>query len=126
MIGWYLLLTIVSAAFGFMLGIFPGVLLLGPLLHARGVANGAPFHEGDAVQIISGSHRGTITRVYSGWQGESVRVDLGVAAQRTYDDVFSPTQLLRVANAETNARPNGGPTPSVDYSNASGGPPSVS
>lgn len=100
-VGWYFLIGIISAALGLMLGVFPGVFLLGPLFHARGLSNGAPFHEGDTVQIITGPHRGTVTRVYSEWQGDSVRVELGVAAQDTYEDVFSPTEILRITTIES-------------------------
>jgi hypothetical protein len=104
---WYVFIGIVAGAFGFMLGVFPGVLLLGPLFHARGLSNGAPFHKGDTVHIITGPHRGTIAQVYSGWQGDSVRVELGAAAQKSYEDVFLPTELLRVTNTEPSASPSG-------------------
>lgn len=109
MLGWYLLVIILAAALGLMLGVFPGVLILGPILHVRGIINGEPFHEGDVVQIIAGPHRGTVTRIYSGWQGDSVRVDLGPAAQNTYEDVFSPIEILRVPNNGISTKTNGSP-----------------
>jgi hypothetical protein len=123
---WYVLIGIVAGAFGFVLGVFPGVLLLGPLFHARGLSNGAPFHEGDTVQIIAGPYQGIVARVYSGWQGDSVRVELGAAAQKAYEDVFSPTEILRVTSVEPNAASNGGPAMRTSDSGARSVPPSAS
>jgi hypothetical protein len=73
-----------------------GVFVLGPIYRARATVNGAPFHQGDIVQIINGRHRGTVAHVYSGWQGGSVRVDLGAVAKESYQDVFAPTEILRI------------------------------
>jgi hypothetical protein len=97
MVGWGLLLAIVSPALGFMLGICPGSVFLIPFLLWRSFANGAPFKIGDEVQIISGPKRGTVTRIYSGWQGSSMRIELGEEAKATYKDVFSPMQVLRLS-----------------------------
>ena len=103
LLGWYLLITPLAAALGIILGVFPGVIFVAPLLHVRGLFNGAPFREGDTVQVITGPHAGTVTRVYSGWQGDSVRIDLGGVAAETYADVVSPTEILRMNDKSPNA-----------------------
>ncbi len=107
--GWHLLVLIVAAPLGFMIGLFPGFVVLCPLLHARGICNGAPFHVGDVVQIIAGPHQGTITRVYSGWQGDSVRVELGKTAEEGFQDVFTPVQLMRTNSGEQGDVPTRSP-----------------
>jgi hypothetical protein len=67
-----------------------------PILAIRGDMNGGPFKPGDTVQVLTGSHRGTITTVYSAWQGNSVRVRLGQKEEEeTFKDVMCPWQLLR-------------------------------
>lgn len=102
----YVFIGIVAGAFGLMLGIFPGAILLAPLFHHRGLSNGAPFQEGDTVQVLTGPYRGTIAQVYSRWQGDTVRVGLGAAAEKNFGDVFSPTELLRRTRTERNEAPN--------------------
>lgn len=94
--GWLLLVTAISASVGCLLGIFPGIFIIGPFLYSRTCLNGAPFHVGDRVQIIGGSYDGTITSIYAGWQGDSVRLDLGEEAKNTNKDVFSPLCFFRV------------------------------
>jgi len=106
MIGWYSLLSIITGALGYFLAIFPGMFFIGPLLHGRGLINGAPFEKGDRVQIIGGRFDQTQSEVCSGWQGDSVRVSLGDEAAERFQDVFSPTQLLRISNTEQGAAPN--------------------
>jgi len=39
--------------------------ILGPVYYTRGRLNGAPYHEGDYVQILVGPHRGWVVRVYA-------------------------------------------------------------
>src|SRR5688572_9012020 len=64
---WTVLISVSAAALGFMLAILAGWIFLAPIFHARAKANGAPFKEGDIVQVITGPHRGTVARVYSQW-----------------------------------------------------------
>ena len=97
---------------GLLLGYFGAALIgwpiLGTMYYERELKNGGPFEVGNAVQILAGPHKGRITRVYSTWQGNSVRVELGEEAKKTYKDVFSPTQLLR----EDDDEPEAGQMPS--------------
>jgi hypothetical protein len=96
---WFLLfgvLTIVLAfAAGWFASIIPTWLLFGPILHDRGLANGGPFGPGDWVQVIAGKHRGRVVQVYSEWQNNTVRVDLGDSEKQRYADIFSAYELFR-------------------------------
>lgn len=96
MTGTYLLISLTAAPLGLALGIFPGGMVLGILLHFRSMMNGGPFKPGDTIQVIGGIFDGRVTKVYSGWQGNSVRVELGEDAKREFKDVFSPHQLIKV------------------------------
>ncbi len=59
--------------------------------------NGAPFHIGDRVQILTGSHRGKIESVYEIWKDhKEVRLDLGQQAKNEVKDVFSFLQIRRI------------------------------
>lgn len=95
----FVLIGAASALFGLLLGVFPGLLVLSPLFQSRARLNGAPFCEGDMVQVLSGPHRGTKARVYGTWQGDTVRVELGASAHKHFKDIFSPVELLRVPDA---------------------------
>ena len=57
--------------------------------------NGGPFRVGDKVILLAGKHRGLLTYVYSLWQGDSIRVELGSSAKEDYSDVVGQHQLLR-------------------------------
>jgi len=98
---WYVL---VGLLFGFFLALFPGWLFIGPLFYDRGLKNGGPFKIGDTVQILSGPHRNRISRVYSTWQGNTLRVELSAKEKEEFKDIFSPAQLLRVQRAEPDGR----------------------
>ena len=84
-----------SAMLGWFASLVPAWLVFGPLLHSQGLANGAPFMPGDEVWILAGKHRGRLTRVYSAWQHDTVRVDLGDEEKAAYTDIFAPYHLLR-------------------------------
>lgn len=101
---WQLLLSLIWnffiwALLGFFVGLLSGSVLLPPLYRYRAIKNGGPFKQGDIVQILVGSYRGQIARIYSSWQGDSVRVELGEQAKEGFNDVFAQTQLLRVTEA---------------------------
>ncbi len=90
------LLMNVSACLGAMLGVFPGGLLLGVLLRRIEARNGAPFHVGDEVVILSKRFPGRITRVYQVWsERHQVRVELGDADRENVTDVFAYTDVCR-------------------------------
>lgn len=92
--------VLLSCAIAFLLGSIASVpvgwVLFGPLLMAQGEENGGPFQPGDHVRIIAGPFRGRVAQVYSSWQHETVRVDLGDEPRRKYQDIFAAYQLLRV------------------------------
>lgn len=83
------------------LGAFVGVVIGFPVFYVVqylvGRLNGAPFHRGDCVQILSSRHCGKIVRVYDEWpERGQVRVDLGDDLKRDVEDVFSYVELRRV------------------------------
>lgn len=97
---WFVIVGVLGTFLGLFLAAFPRVLWLGPTLYGRGLINGAPFRVGDLVQIIGGKFDSRVCRVYSKWQHDSVRVQLGEEAADNYEDIFGPTQLLRIATFE--------------------------
>jgi hypothetical protein len=84
-----------SPVIGILVSILSCAVVLAPLYHALGRANGGPFKPGDVVQILVGPDKGKVSTVYSMWQGNSVRVRLGSEEERTFKDVFGPNELLR-------------------------------
>jgi hypothetical protein len=103
---WHFLILFISAilvapTLGFFLALPLAWIVIGPFYHFRAKLNGAPFHVGDHVQILVGSHRGKVARIYSTWQGDTFRVELGSDAEKSYKDIFSPTKVLRSAIANT-------------------------
>jgi hypothetical protein len=94
---WFVLLALLL---GFFLAMFPGWLIIGPLFYDRELKNGGLFKVGDRVQILSHPHRGRVSRVYSTWQGNTLRVELSAKEKEGCKDVFSPAQLLRAEVAK--------------------------
>ncbi|MBX9738154.1 MAG: KOW motif-containing protein, partial [Phycisphaerales bacterium] len=96
---WQILLALVilpcSLLAGYALSLFPGCFVLGPLCGVRVSVNGGPFEVGDRVLILAGPHRDRVCRVYSMWQGEQVRVELGEKEKFDFSDVFPQWALLR-------------------------------
>lgn len=92
---------------GFFLALPVGWIVIGPLCRIQAWRNGAPFEPGDCVRVLVGPYRGRITCVRELWQGDRLRVALGPEADHAFKDIFSPTQLLREANADAppNSRP---------------------
>ena len=84
-------------------GMAAGV-FVAPINRIQARLNGAPFKPGDRVLILAGRYRGRIGRVYSEWQGETIRVDVGDEASKTFDDVFGQYQVERVANSAEEPR----------------------
>ncbi len=101
---WYVVMLVVATVLSLILGFFAAIptawVLLGPILMEQGIVNGGPFVPGDIVQIIAGPHRNRRSHVYSTWQHETVRVDLGEQAKAEYADIFAAFQLLRVEPGE--------------------------
>lgn len=65
---------------------------------AQGRKNGGPFNVGDTVQILTRKDRGRVSRVYSQWQGNTIRVELDAARRQSFSDIFGPHQVRRVAD----------------------------
>jgi hypothetical protein len=93
---WFVLLALLLV---FFLTMFPGWFFIGPFFYGREMKNGGPFKVGDTVQILSGPHKGRVSRVYSTWQGNTLRVELGAREKDEFKDIFSPAQLLREGSA---------------------------
>jgi hypothetical protein len=98
---WHFLVLFVGAillapVFGCYVSLLFMWFILGPVYYARGRLNGAPFHEGDHVQILVGLHRGRVVRVYAIWaERNQVRVELGEQKTKGVSDVFSYFQVCR-------------------------------
>ncbi len=99
---WAFVVFVLGCAAGFLLGVFLLWLLLSGLHEKLARKNGAPFAVGDRVQILAGPRKGTVSRVYSAWQGNTVRVRLGEREEENFKDIFSPHQLLREDDDEYN------------------------
>jgi hypothetical protein len=91
---WIGAVAVLSLVLGFFVAILLGCVVLSPISSARERANGGPFEVGDTVQILAGPHKGRVGRVYSKWQGNSVRVELGTREQAEFRDILAPIKLL--------------------------------
>ena len=79
-----------SLLLGFFVAIVLARLVLGPICCACELENGGPFNVGDVVQVLAGPHKGRIARVYSTWQGNTLRVELGLQEKEGFRDIFAP------------------------------------
>lgn len=92
--------VILMGALGFFLSLPVAFVFLAPIYHLRAKFNGAPFHIGDRVQILSGPYQGRVVEVYDVWnERNQVRVDLDPQAKADVKDVFSTTQVCRADGA---------------------------
>jgi len=80
------------------LGCLAGCIGVWPLLSAgASELNGAPFLNGDCVEILVGPCRGLLVQVYEVWGARNqVRVDLGVQRKKDVTDVFHFCEVFRV------------------------------
>ncbi|MDX1945727.1 MAG: hypothetical protein SFU86_10050 [Pirellulaceae bacterium] len=93
---WSIVLFPVAACLGAVLGAFPGGMFLGIVLRWIEWRNGAPFHEGDEVVILSKRYPGRVTRIYEVWaERHEVRVELDERAREDVTDVFSFLDVCR-------------------------------
>jgi hypothetical protein len=93
---WTSLLVCAGGVLGIFLAVFPGMFVLGPLMHGVARINGSPFEVGDEVMILSGKHAGQIAKIYELWKERGqVRVELGEAERNAVTDVYSETQVCR-------------------------------
>lgn len=71
-------------------------ILVQKLLWATFPHMAAEIHEGDHVLVLTSKHRDKVLRVYSTWQHNSFRVDLGPEAKDCHEDILYPRHVLRV------------------------------
>ncbi len=92
---WFLAVVALSGLLGIATGALFHRVINGFRYFQRAVANGAPFRQGDTVQVLSRSFRDRIVQVLEVYEnGMVVRVDLGPDAKRR-NDVFMGYQVLR-------------------------------
>lgn len=87
---------------GYFLAILVGWPLFGPFLMWCAEANGGPFAVGDRVMVLAGPYADRVSIVYSMWQHDAVRVDLGEDAKSRFADIYGAYQLVRVIGGELN------------------------
>ena len=103
--GWLLLITAVCIPLGvFSAAIFISI-FLAPIYQVAIRRNGGPFNVGDKVYVFAGKYKGTSTKVYSQWQGLSVRILLGEKEEKTFKDVISPLMLIKKTNGAEQSVP---------------------
>jgi hypothetical protein len=97
-----LLLAVVILAI--LLGVLVGALFicifLSPFYLAVERMNGGPFKGGERVYVISGKAKGMTTKVYTGWQGLSARIELGEEEKANFKDVYSSLSLIKIEETE--------------------------
>ncbi len=99
--GWLVLaeflgVLVAGAVVGVLVAGILAPLLIRPIYEIAARLNGSPFVPGDVVEVLAGHYAGRVGRVYSTWQGTSVRVELGELAGAKYQDIFGQHQLRRV------------------------------
>lgn len=93
-----ILLYIPSGLVGFVLGAFPGWMIVSNIVR---YVQGAPFHVGDTVCVLSGKYKGTITTIYEVWESRGqVRVNLGADAKEKISDVFCDVAVFKQKRSE--------------------------
>ena len=86
-------------------GILFGILIV-PFYRLQAWRNGAPFHVGDDVMILSKRYRGHLTRIYEVWEGRhQVRVELGKDEKSAFTDVLSHVEVCRIARITPGSAP---------------------
>ena len=57
---------------------------------------GWPFRVGEAVEVLTGNHAGTVAEIYEIWESRSeVRLRIGIAEAESVEDVFSGINVTR-------------------------------
>lgn len=111
---WLGAIVVMFQLLGYFAGILVGWFILGPIYYDRMLKNGGPFKVGDYVQILVGPHEDRVVRVYSLWQGDTVRVELGEREKDTFRDVYAPTKLLKQQDGETGEAANKSDEPRIE------------
>jgi hypothetical protein len=99
-LGFGLLICVISVPLGLLLAALFICFFLSPFYLAVERMNGGPFRQGDRVYVIAGRNKGEIKEVYSGWQGLAVRLIIGEAEKETFKDVYWSLSLIKVEQAE--------------------------
>ena len=98
---WLIGVALLSLPAGWLCALLAGAVVFGSIYQCRCSRYGPPFQPGDWVRILAGPHRDRVSRVYSLWQGDTVRVELGEKEKAEFKDIFSPVQLLKVQDVES-------------------------
>jgi hypothetical protein len=98
--GYILVILVISIPIGLLVGGLFICFFLSPFYRAMVRVNGGPFDKGDRVYVISGPRKGQIAEVYSQWQRLQVRIELGEEAKKTFTDVYSTLNLMKIKDAE--------------------------
>ncbi len=105
---WCIVLFPIATCLGAVLGAFPGGMFLGIVLQWVERRNGAPFHEGDEVVILSKRYPGRVTRIHAVWnERHQVRVELDEKSRKEVTDVFSFTDVEAAVGRRITKRCNG-------------------
>ena len=74
-----------------------GALVVWPIVARIGSRiNGAPWSEGDLVQILIGKHRGHVGRIYEIWPSrDQVRVEINEQTKSDVTDVYFFNEVCR-------------------------------
>jgi len=83
------------------LGWMFGALLIWPFVESvASKVNGAPFHEGESVRVLSGPHRDRVLELYEIWhERHQVRAWLGEQPGKDVTDVFDYHQICRASES---------------------------
>lgn len=92
---WFVVAVIVSPMAGTVVLFIPGIIVTSPVYSLLEKRNGGPFVVGDIVMVLIGPYRGRVGQVYSTFQGDSLRVAIGLQEQKDLEDIFNPIELLR-------------------------------
>jgi hypothetical protein len=92
---WSLLAMLIALPLGWI----GGALILWPIFGSIGAKfNGAPWSEGDLVEILVGPHRGHVGRIYAVWCSRGqVRVEVDEQTAKDVKDVYFDNQVFRTS-----------------------------
>ncbi|QIF03527.1 KOW motif domain-containing protein [Roseimicrobium sp. ORNL1] len=98
-IGMILLTAVPTAGIGYFFGAIYIWMILG---HVAARIQGAPFSKGDEVMVLSGKHKGRVTRIYQVWEPRGqIRLELGEEAKKAVTDVVCIVTVTRTRCKES-------------------------
>jgi hypothetical protein len=110
---WTILAALALTAMGFVIGVAFLWQVIGQIALRL---QGWPFKVGEAVEVLTGNHAGTVGEIYEIWESRSqVRLRIGSAEAERVEDVFSGINITRQnKTGEQDASSNGGQRPSLN------------